>query len=533
MKSINPLLIDTGRGFSVLYNSRHLYSPTDPLKRAILRSNQIKLQNETLYIICSPLLFYGVKELLARLPVNSYIICYECSESLHKLSMEHIPDNLVNSKLCSFITSTKAQDIYSTVYNIGIWNFRRVKALNFNGGYSLFSSVYNNIINRIDANIQEYWKNRMTLIHMSPLWIKNIFLNLYKIEKDKKTSTIFAYPKTDCPVLVTGAGESLENSISFIKGKRDFFKILAVDTSVSVLLENGIEPDYIIAVDAQIYNFYDFLEVKNKEIPLFFDITGYSGIPNVLNGPLFPFISTFADTRLLLRLEQYNLLPEKVPALGSVGLTAIYHALKITSNNVFYTGLDFAYKIGKSHANGSPRNLSELIVSTRLHPMEQPDIYYSRPLIFSKGKKNSDCITDLILSSYAGLMVDNFGNTERLFDIGNHGLISGGEITKSANLSLYNKCKETKYPEPAKGIGSFTNFCRNELTVLTDLYNSVYEYLAGESENSKELLEFLKEADYLFLHFPDKSPEPTLDPGFLKRILVSCGYYINILKRYV
>ncbi|MCK5674666.1 MAG: hypothetical protein KAH95_14900, partial [Spirochaetales bacterium] len=127
----------------------------------------------------------------------------------------------------------------------------------------------------------------------------------------------------------------------------------------------------------------------------------------------------------------------------------------------------------------------------------------------------------------------NFGNTERLFDIGNHGLISGGEITKSANLSLYNKCKETKYPEPAKGIGSFTNFCRNELTVLTDLYNSVYEYLAGESENSKELLEFLKEADYLFLHFPDKSPEPTLDPGFLKRILVSCGYYINILKRYV
>lgn len=532
MDNTGPLLIDTGRGFSVLYNNRHLYSPTDPLKRAVLRSNQIELQNETLYIVSSPLLFYGVKELLERLPASSHIICFESSKSLYNLSIEHIPEILLVSKLCSFISSTKAQDIFSTIENIGIWNFRRVKALTLNGGYSLNSSVYNNIFNKIDMNIQEYWKNRMTLIHMGPLWIKNIFLNLYKIEKDKKISTIFAHPKTECPVLVTGAGESLENSINFIKEKRDFFKILAVDTSVSVLLENGIEPDFIIAVDAQIYNFYDFLEVKNKEIPLFFDITGYSGIPNVLNGLLFPFISNFANTRLLKRLEQYNLLPEKVPALGSVGLTAIYHALKITSNNVFYTGLDFAYKIGKSHANGSPRNLSELIVSTRLNPMEQPDIYYSRPLIFSKDKKNTNCITDLILSSYAELMVENFGDTDRLFDIGTYGLNSGGKLTEPDDLSLHKKCKGAKYPEPKKGIGSFIEFRKNELKMLSDLYNSVYKYLAGESENSRGLLELLKEADYVFLHFPDKSPEPTLDPVFLKRILVSCGYYINILNKY-
>jgi hypothetical protein len=536
MKDQDPLLINTGRGFSILYRERYLYSNTDPEKRAILRAEKTVLQNSTLYILTSPLLFYGITEILSRIPDDSHIICFELSKNLLNLSKDHIPDLLLNSKFITFSNKTEPQDISNIVDKLGIWNFRRVRHINITGGYSLHSTEYKDIIKTIDNKIQEYWKNRMTLIHMGPLWIKNIFLNLYKLYNNTKALPIRSLPYTNYPVLVTGAGESLEGSIKFIKEKRDSFKILAVDTSVHVLLENGIEPDYIIAMDAQIYNFYDFLKVKNKSIPLFFDLTGYPGILSVMNGNIHPFISNFAYTKLLHRLEYYKLLPPKLPALGSVGITAIYLALEITGERVFYTGLDFSYKIGKSHANGSPRNLTELIRTNRLEPMEQPGIYYARPLIHTKDKSGIKCITDLILSSYSDLMLKNFKHNGRLFDIGATGLYNGGILTNTVDLIFTDeKIKENhcKTDSSLISINNFKEFCNNEITLLNKVYDTTFLFLSGQSKESEIILNLLKEADYIYLHFPDKSPEPSIEPGFLKRILISCGYYINMLERYL
>ena len=98
MKNNDPLLIDTGRGFSILYRERYLYSNTDPEKRAIMRAEKTVLQNSTLYILTSPLLFYGITEILSRLPDDSHIICFELSKNLLNLSKDHIPDVLLNSK---------------------------------------------------------------------------------------------------------------------------------------------------------------------------------------------------------------------------------------------------------------------------------------------------------------------------------------------------------------------------------------------------------------------------------------------------
>ncbi len=536
MENENLLLINTGRGFSVLYRGRYLYSSTDPEKRAILRAEKTVLQNETLYILTSPLLFYGITEILSRLPMDSHIICFEFSKDLHELSKSHIPDSILNSTSITFTERTDPKVIYDTTHKLGIWKFRRAKLLNITGGYSIYSSEYKDLLNNLDNKIQEYWKNRMTLIHMSTLWIKNIFLNLYKLYHRTEALTLHTYPNVECPILVTGAGESLEGSINFIKEKRDSFKILAVDTSVSVLLENEIEPDYIIAVDAQFYNLNDFMKVKNKDIPLFFDLTGYTGIPYIMNGYIYPFISNFANTGLLQRLEHYKLLPVKMPALGSVGITAIYLALEMTRDKILYTGLDFAYRIGKSHARGSPRNLTELAEANRLRPMEQPESYYARPLIYKKDKTGKECTTDLILSSYADLMSDNFKQNDRLLDIGTSGLSNGGKLTNTADLFTGGKCIKKDYFKSDSSliyIKNFKEFCRNELALLTKLYDKTFLYLSGKSKNSEIILKLIKEADYIYLHFPDKSPEPSIEPGFLKRILISCGYYIGILERYI
>ena len=142
MKNQNPLLIDTGRGFSVLYCERYLYSSTDPEKRAVLRAEKTLLQSDTLYILTSPLLFYGTTELLSGLPDNSHIICFEYSKDLYELSRNHIPDSFLNSISITFIEDTDPELIFVTVQKLGIWNYRRVKHINITGGYSLYSTKY-------------------------------------------------------------------------------------------------------------------------------------------------------------------------------------------------------------------------------------------------------------------------------------------------------------------------------------------------------------------------------------------------------
>ncbi len=536
MEKHNPLLIDTGRGFSVLYKNKHLYNSKEPELRAVLRAEQIPLQTDTLYIINSPLLFYGVSKILSKLPSGSHIICFELSKSLYKLSKNNIPVNILKSRSLTFIKSTNINHVYDKIEDLGIWHFRRVKAINLSGGYALHSSDYKKIIETIDNSIQGYWKNRITLVHMAPLWIKNILLNLSKFHKEKSISTSFIFPKTNCPILVTGAGESLEKSISFIKKQRNFLKIIAVDTAVSTLLENEIEPDYIVAVDAQIYNLYDFFKVRDKYIPLFFDISGYPGILSVLKGDVTSFISNFANTKLLDRLEKYKLLPKRLPALGSVGLSALYIALETTNNNVFFTGLDFSYKIGKSHANGSPAHFLILSTTNRLKPLEQPERYYSRPLIHTKDKQGNPCISDLILSSYSKLKASTFEGNRRLIDIGIGGLYTGSEFQNTSKISFIHNCKNQNDPimeQNSSFSGNYQTFISNELELLKKVYLETYQYLSANEANSENLITIIKEADYIYLHFPDKSPYPTLEPGYLKRILVSCGYYINILERYV
>jgi 6-hydroxymethylpterin diphosphokinase MptE-like len=536
MNKEDPLLIDTGRGFSILFKDRYLYNSSNPMQRAVLKASKTVFQSDTLYFLSSPLLFYGLSELITNLPAGSHIICFEISDDLHEISKKYIPDNVSKSKSVSFIDNTNIENVLNKISELGIWNYRRVKLLNITGGYSLYASEYKSILDRIDNNIQEYWKNRMTLIHMGPLWIKNIFLNLFKLYKESNILLSSHFPYTNYPILVTGAGESIEKSITYIKKNRKYFKILTVDTALSILIENDIKPDYVIAVDAQIYNFYDFMMAKNSSYPLFFDISGYSGISSVMNGRLFPFISNFADTKLLNRLDYYNLLPWKIPALGSVGVTAVYIALKITSANVLFTGLDFAYKIGKSHAKGSPRNLSELSISSRINPMEQLEIYYTRPLIHNKDKNGNNCISDLILTSYADLLKNNFKDTQRLYDIGTSGLHTCKKPGNCEDLFQNTTPKHTidsDKTEKQNKTGTFDDFLNNEMSLLTEVYEKTYQFLSGKSRNKEKLINILKEVDYIYMHFPDKSPEPSADSVFLKRILVSCGYYINILRKYI
>ncbi len=534
MDNPNPLLVDTGGGFSILYKNRHLYAVHQPIKSAEKKVKEKSLRPGTVYFVPSPLLFYGMTNFLAVLPESSLIIALEVDEKLFSLShsaAEAIPSD---SRLVYFYKSlNKALDYLKQV---GIWKYRRVELLSLSGGYALNRAEYDSMLHILTHTVKEYWQNRITVIHMGPLWIKNIFTNIKTLSNRKNENSLRAFSSFEYskPILVAGAGESIESSISDIKKNRDKIFILAVDTALHILNSHDITPDALVAVDAQIFNMYDVYDFKNSSIPLFFDLSCYPGMVRNFAGELIPFLSLFCSTTLITRLSDALPSLPVLPALGSVGITAVYIASMLTTGPILYTGLDFSYIPGKSHAKGAPAHIRELVTSERFSPVGSIELFFRRPFSIVTGKGGDRVHTNSILLSYAGVMKDYFYVDERIIDIGKTGLVTSKYQKTSIDEALnYPKnFNNTKRNSPLSSIRTDTlkAFLIQEEKYLSLLYSTIFLWLSERKGEEKDIILLLKENNYLYFQFPDQSPEPRISDEYLKRILVSISHYHSILK---
>ena len=85
--STKPCLVETRQGFSVLYNEKPLYSKYAPKDSILKIVNNLEILPNTLILCFSPVLGYGLEELLAKLPENSFILALEKDKALYDFSL--------------------------------------------------------------------------------------------------------------------------------------------------------------------------------------------------------------------------------------------------------------------------------------------------------------------------------------------------------------------------------------------------------------------------------------------------------------
>ena len=95
------------------------------------------------------------------------------------------------------------------------------------------------------------------------------------------------------PVLVLGAGASIEDRLSWIKKKKNRLIIIAVDTVLPVLYTHRIKPDYIFILESQYINIYDFYKPGYFDCPVICDISSSFLINKKFKNTLYFFSSTF------------------------------------------------------------------------------------------------------------------------------------------------------------------------------------------------------------------------------------------------
>ena len=542
-KTDAPCLIECGQGVSVLYKDRYLYSKYAPSKAINNLIENLTISDNSIVLIFSPALWLGIEWLIEKLPQTSKIVAIEFDNNLYNFSTENLPQKYKN-EIPFFNESTKNDFLLELQKG----HYKKVIPIEFSAGTIFNKEKYNNFFSITQSIVDQNLKNKLTLIKFGRLYSKNIFKNLRLIPSSIPFKNLFN--QITKPILVLGAGESLNQTIEKIKGKEKSFFILSVDAALNSILANNIQPDAIVAVESQIAIEKAYIGKSiNSKIPIFCDLVGRPHIPEIINGPISFFISKYASMKFLDTLSSKNILPPTIKPLGSVGLVAMDIALKLRKNDsikIFFSGLDFSYSVGISHAKNTMAHNNQLISTTKLKSIYNIDTAFSQGTSFVNSKDNSKMITTIALKNYSLLFTDLFKNEKNIFDIGLKGIDLGfkkvflseqffleaeenqNDRNNFSELLFSNKPEQKNKVLLKEIIYEFLSKELNQLFVLKDILSNGEK--SSYRDNNISLLEqiqnIIQEREYLFIHFPDAYGKTNIQ-SFLNRIKIETDFFIK------
>jgi len=550
---INPKEIPAGRGFSVSYLGKTLLSKIDPVAQAERLAAGIDLKESALYICPSPLYGYGLPLLLEKLPVNSAILCVEADEKLFELSKKAIGIDagllgaLPKDRTIKAISLVQAKTAEKTCALVReIWGervFRRVELIRLTGGWQLYPRFYDEIETTLRREIAVEWSNAMTLIRLGRLYSKNLINNL----------PCLAFADTDKPdwsstgILVLGAGLSLDPILSELSGlyggkipepgKRRF-KIICVDTCLPALADWGVPPDLVVILESQHWNLRCLIGLQGRKIDAAIDLSALPASARVLKGNRYFFATVWSNIAFLSRFKEGGLLPKAFPPMGSVGLSAVALALKITTGPVVTGGIDFSFSMDASHARSTPRRRDLENRQTRFRSLIDTDAGLRGGTSAAVSKTGKQVRSNPAMRKYRDLFEQEFGGNPRLLDIMGPGLPLGVKtVTAAEAFAVLNGAWDlpiTQKPATSGGkklpSGQIIAFAKREADTLRELKDTLTGTIAVEPEKLEALLDA---ADYLWAHFPEcagacgRRP-PATDISFLKRVRAEIDPFLKL-----
>lgn len=541
IQSEKPCPVQTAQGFSVIYKNRFLYSKYAPQKAVLQAVESLQLLPGTFILCCSPCAGYALHELLLKLPKDCFVLCVENDESLYNFSLQQAlvrnafsdpdfsfapPDMLSQLPL---MLNSRSVSLPDGKFIPDPGTFRRVIRVDFSAGVQFNPQFYASLDTACENAVGQFWKNRVTLVRLGRRYARNIFRNTASLPRSLPFASVCK--SVSKPVVVLGAGQSMEKTARFLKNHKGIFYIIAADAALPALKKFGIYADAAVCEEAQSAIAPAFLGAADNVGIIFAGITSWPGLSRTMISKLCYFSTRYADTVFFSRLESSEILTHVFPPLGSVGLTAVETALCIRKNSsvpVFVSGLDFSYTAGTTHARGTPAHISRLVSNSRLTPVQNYGSAFSYGTVQKEGKNGSTIFTTPALMQYAESFKDSFRLTENIFDTGTTGIELG---ISRADISSYSRkeagCCNNKNSISAVSAEKIESFYNEEEKAL----NEIKELLShgqniSETERNSRLNELLICREYLYLHFPD-GYRLSLETQFLKRIRAEIDFFLK------
>ena len=364
--------LEVGNDGSVYRDGRPL-QPRD-VAAALLR-RAAPLQAQTLYIVASPVAGRGMRELAHRIDPQSAIVAVEFDRDVARVTRSlracDSTDPVVHFDRDSALAAIRGE-----VERRGI---RRVRELSAGRAAADHAAAYRELARAAIAIIRRHWSNRATELVLGRRWLCNLVRNL---ALPCRQPVQLAAALAARPMILVGAGPSLELALDEIVRQRRVCSVVAIDTALPRLAAAGIRPDLIVSMDAQLANARDFTPWRWQECSILYDMTVHTSVPRRFAPERrFAFVSRFRDLALF---ENRALFTDTavLPPLGSVAPAALYavaHFVRPVA--ILMVGVDFWYRAPLTHARGTAPAQQIDRIRDRLHARDGNDAVLARPMV--------------------------------------------------------------------------------------------------------------------------------------------------------
>jgi len=520
-----PCVVETPQGFSVSYKEHFLYSKYSPSKTIISTINQLNILPGTIILCFSPVLCYGLSELKSKLPENCLIVLCEADSELYNFTCEH------NSHDVFFPAPAELSDLPIILYNKNSkGKYKRVIRLDFSAGVQFHKDFYEQLYTACVNSIMTFWKNRITLTKFGRQYSRNFFSNLKILSLTTPITSFFN--KIEKPIIVFGAGQSVDlffqhNSFSL----KDFY-VLCADTALQPLIKRNIIPDGVFIEEAQSIISKAFIGTPDS-IQIFAGLSSLPQLGQSYKKENISFFTTeYTNAGFLDNLKTKDFLPPVNPPYGSVGLTAVHYALQFRKDEsipIYVVGLDFSYSAGITHTKNTLAHITRLLNNSRITPVQNYGAAFNSTTIKFSDKKNNIFYTTPTLQTYARTFNNIFINARNLYDAGECGIpltILQGTPLPAESVIKKTVIKERFTEQQRINTQDYINSEKEELIQLRKL-------LTEKSNLSKEELEaqitkIAASKEYLYLHFAD-GYDFFYNQSFLNRIRTEIDYFLKWL----
>jgi hypothetical protein len=287
--------------------------------------------------------------------------------------------------------------------------------------------------------------NRATLKRFGKRWVRNLSRNLGAIRDLPGVNRLENLLKgVNIPVFLAAAGPTLDRTGPFLGEIARRCLIVAVDTSLRFLTGRGTDPDFVVSVDPQYWNFRHLDRVPAPGTRLIAESAVYPPClrhpfkGSLLCGSLFP-LGSFIETRVDPKGE--------LGAGGSVATSAWDFVRLLGAPAVWIAGLDLSFPELKTHFRGALFEDRSQAESGRFTPGETwsfRSLMDGQPFK-AKNAGGGDVLTDKRLSLYAAWFENRFARFPELenYSLSSEGLaIRGLKPAKIEDLLSLPDCRD-------------------------------------------------------------------------------------------
>ncbi len=401
------------------------------------------------------------------------------------------------------VRTADAHGVEAALQRIGAYRFRRVMQVALCAGYRLAPRLYESFLGTLAEGVRRSWQNRITLIAMGSLQVRNLLSNLPELRH------AFDFPALRCgmPMVVAGAGPSLDDSLPVLFRLRDRFALCAVDTALPTLRAAGLRPDLVVALEAQAANLQDFVgQSGDPGTFLAADLCSHPTAYDFSAGGL------HSSRRRSRRSRSSTGCPRRASPVR-VPSPRLRRGCRRARGASHHEGRRVPHRAGPSyprsrtHARGSPSHLAMLVRGSRRRPVGQDSFaaMAGRSLTFAAGKRGGSVATDSLMRSYRDSLKHEIeGAPGRVADIGANGLALGAALIDEREFEARlgsTAAGASLQIDPAQGFPA--DRVAGLITAERDLLRGAADMIGHHGAMDPDLAGILHQIDYAWAHFPE------------------------------